>query len=178
MTQYLHTSSDGVAIAFYEEDEPPFAGVHIIDPPVRGWPVPPFEGAVLMYTDGKFWHRDDRDLEAVRTIKWEEVKQARTDVEFGEFTYNGMVFDGDLDAQRRLSILVSLSKSAIAAGEPFSADFTLADNTEVVLTAQDFINIEIAKAQTVTDAFAKARLLRQRINAATTKEEIVAISWS
>ena len=66
-------------------------------------------------------------------------------------------------------------KAAIAAGQPFSADFALADNTLVTLTAQDFVGIEMAKVQAVAEAFAHASALRLQIEAATSAAELDAV---
>lgn len=120
---------------------------------------------------------DRRTLQDFKGTKWADVKQSRSAAEFGTFTYNNMVFDGDLDAQRRLASYVSVSKSALSVGQPFSAEFILANNTVVTLTAQDFVGIELAKVQAVAVAFAHATNLRAQIESATTIEEVEAIVW-
>jgi len=113
------------------------------------------------------------DLDAARELRWAYVKSCRDKREFGTFEYNGMVFDGDADAQRRLGVYVSISKS-----QPnFSAAFTLANNTEATLSANDFIAIEITKATQVAAAFATAVTLRERILIATTSQELEEITW-
>lgn len=116
------------------------------------------------------------DLPAIKNEKTIQLKQSRDLAEFGPFTYNGMVFDGDVDAQRRLSVLVSAAKSAIAAGYSFTKDFTLADNTVAQLTAEDFIGIEMAKLWQVDVAFQEYRLKKAAIEAAATLEELEAIT--
>lgn len=103
------------------------------------------------------------------------ARHLRDVAEFGPFTYNGMTFDGDLDAQRRLSGLVSAAKSTIAAGHTFTKDFTLADNSVVQLSAEDFIGIEMAKLWQVDEAFQVYRAKKAAIEAATTVEELEAI---
>ncbi len=122
----------------------------------------------------KQWE-DPRTLEDFKLEKQSRLKKQRDATEFSTFTYNGMVFDGDLDAQRRLSVLVSAAKSAIAAGYSFTKDFTLADNTVVQLTAEDFVGIEMAKLWQVDVAFQEYRLKKAAIEAATTLEELEAI---
>lgn len=118
---------------------------------------------------------DPRTLDDFKAEKLAQAKAARDAQEFGLFTYNGMVFDGDLDAQRRLSVLVSASKTSAASGYSFAKDFTLADNTVVQLTAEDFIGIEMAKLWQVDVAFQEYRVKRAAIEAATTLEELGAI---
>jgi len=118
------------------------------------------------------------DVELVRLHKCEELKRSRDAVEFSDFTYAGYVLDGDAEAQRRLATLVSVSKTAIASGYPFTKEFTLADNSVVEFTAEDFLGIEMAKIWQVEAAFTKYRSLRAQAEAATTVEELEAISWS
>lgn len=116
------------------------------------------------------------DFESVKREKTISLKQQRDSAEFGHFTYNGMVFDGDVDAQRRLSGVVSAAKSAIAAGQTFTKEFTLADNSVVQLTAEDFVGIEMAKIWQVDVAFQEYRLKKAAIEAATTLEELEAVT--
>ena len=120
---------------------------------------------------------DPRTLDDHKSAKWKEIKRQRDVAEFTTFTYNNMEFDGDLDAQRRLTAYISVSKSSIAAGQPFEAEFTLANNTNVTLTAQDFVGIELAKVQAVAAAFNHASALRAQIDAATTVQEVESITW-
>lgn len=119
---------------------------------------------------------DPRGIEDFKAEKLAKVKAARDAQEFSPFTYNGMVFDGDLDAQRRLSVLVSASKTAIASGYSFTKDFTLADNSVVQLTAEDFVGIEMAKLWQVDVAFQEYRIKKAAIETATTIEELEAIT--
>lgn len=115
------------------------------------------------------------DMDAARQYFVKAAKATRSAKEFGPFVYNGMTFDGDVDAQRRLSVLVSAAKSAIAAGYSFTKEFTLADNTVVQLTAEDFIGIEMVKLWQVDVAFQEYREKKARIESATTLEELEAI---
>ncbi len=124
----------------------------------------------------KTWE-DVRDLAHMQLVKWNEIKKERSKVEFAPFTYDGMVFDGDAASQRRLAGYISVSKHLISSLTPFSADFTLANNQVVNLTAQDFIGIEQAKISDIAAAFAHANTLRTNIMAATTVEEVNSISW-
>ncbi len=120
---------------------------------------------------------DPRTLQDLKAAKWADIKRARDAAELGPFTYDAMEFDGDLNAQRRLAAYISISKSALAAGREFVAEFTLADDTQVTLSAQDFVGIELAKVQSVAAAFALASVLRGQIEAAQTLAELDAIHW-
>lgn len=115
------------------------------------------------------------EVEKYAQVRLELLHLRRETAEFGNFTYNGMEFDGDLNAQRRLSGVVSAAKTALAAGFPFTKDFTLANNSVVSLTAEDFIGIEMAKIWQVDVAFQDYRLKKSAIEAATTIAELDAI---
>ena len=116
------------------------------------------------------------DFQKAKVYKRTSVKSWRDAQEFDTFTYNGMTFDGDVNAQRRLSGVVSAAKSAIAAGQTFTKKFTLADNSVVQLTAEDFIGIEMSKLWQVDVAFQEYRLKTAAIEAAATLEELEAIT--
>lgn len=116
------------------------------------------------------------DMSSAREISLARAKKARSLIEFGAFTYNGMVFDGDVNAQRRLSVLASAAKSTIAAGHTFTKEFILADDSVVQLTAEDFVGIEMAKLWQVEAAFQEYRIKKAAIEAATTIEELEAIT--
>jgi len=120
----------------------------------------------------------DIDIELLRVGKLIEIKASRDSAEYGLFTYSGYTLDGDSDAQRRLAGLVSPAKAAIAAGVTFTKEFTLADNSIVAFTAEDFVGIEMAKIWQVDAAFTKYRELRVQVLAAETVEEIESVTWS
>jgi len=134
----------------------------------------PSEHHVFDYTL-KQW-LDPRTLQDLRDAKWVDIKRGRDAAEFANFTYDGMEFNGDIDAWRRLGSYISVSKSALAASQPFSAQFTLANNAEVTMTALDFVNIEMAKVQAVAAAFTHGVTLRAAIETASAAE-LDAISW-
>lgn len=148
---------------------------YILDGNVTPKGVRPSADHIFDYTT-KQWV-DPRTLDDHKSAKWKEIKRQRDVAEFTTFTYNNMEFDGDLDAQRRLAAYISVSKSSIAAGQPFEAEFTLANNTNVTLTAQDFVGIELAKVQAVAATFNHASALRAQIDAATTVQEVEDITW-
>lgn len=139
--------------------------------------VGPSPGPEHMFDYAKRAWVDTRSLAWYKARQWETIKSQRDAIEFGTFSYLGRVFDGDRDAQRRLTYCVSVSKQALALGGKFTTTFVLADNSTVELTAVDFIAIESAKGSQVLAAFAVAIPLRKRIEAATTVAEVEAVVW-
>lgn len=125
------------------------------------------------------WNLTSRSWELslydAKLSKKEQLKSLRDSKEFGPFTYNGMVFDGDADAQRRIAGLVSAANTSLASGYSFTKDFTLADNSIVQLTAEDIVGLGMAKLFQIDAAFQEYRTKRAAIEAATTIEELNAI---
>lgn len=114
-------------------------------------------------------------LDILRHRRWCYFKLIRADREFGGFTWDGSVFDSDPQSQARIQGGVQLA--TMAAAQPFSIDWTLADNTIRTLSAADMIAVGVALAAHVQGVHATARALRAQIEAATTIAEIEAISW-
>lgn len=119
----------------------------------------------------------DYDLTEGRAQAWSRIKSVRESVEFGPFAWSGQTFDGDSESQRRIQGAAQLATMAQATGQPFSIDWTLADNTQVTLTAGEMIGVGVALGQHVNGAHGIARTLRTQIDAATTPEELEAIQW-
>lgn len=115
--------------------------------------------------DTKQWE-DSRNIEEVRRQKWEEVKLARNQFEFGGFIHEGMHFDSDQISQGRIL-------AAVLFGE--SAEWTLADDTVVELNKEQITALGQALQQHVQTAHARGRVARRAINEATTIPEIEAV---
>lgn len=115
-------------------------------------------------------------LEAAKAAKWQSVKTERDAREFGPFTWNGHTFDGDRDAQRRLTVALEAAKESIASGSEFSTFWKLADNTIISLSAQDVVAVYRAYGEhNIRDNHAEAAAKYAQIQAATTIEELDAI---
>ena len=70
-----------------------------------------------------------------------------------------------------------MSRSSSPKKNRYHHRLTLANNTNVNLTAQDFVGIELAKVQAVAATFNHASALRAQIDAATTVQEVEDITW-
>ncbi|MDT8901175.1 DUF4376 domain-containing protein [Anaeroselena agilis] len=115
-------------------------------------------------------------LDALKAAKWEAVKAERDRREAGGFEYLGNIFDSDPTSVIRLTVAVAAARSAISAGQTgLSFAWTLQDNTVATLSVDEFIGLPLALAANANDLHQHARVLRERIYAATTAEEIQAI---
>lgn len=124
---------------------------------------------------GKCWVAN---LAEARASKWEQIKQARESAEFGGFSCDGRAYDSDLASVQRIGGAVSMAMIAAGDGEPFSIDWTLADNAVVSLTGEEMISVGMALGAHVSDVHARARSLRAQIEGAATIEQVNAIAWS
>jgi len=120
---------------------------------------------------------DPRTLQDFKTAKWAEVKQHRDDTENGGFTWGGSTFDSTPISQSRIQGAAQLATLAKINNQPFSIEWTLADNSARTLNAQEMIAVGTAMGQHINACHTRARQLRSLIEAAQTKEEVEAIYW-
>ena len=116
---------------------------------------------------------DPRTLSDLQVAKWEQIKRARVNAEFGGFTWDGSPFDSDAISQSRIQGAVQLA--AVAPG--FTIDWTLANNSVRNLNGEDLANVSAALGMHIAAQHANARLLRSQIEAATTVAEVDAVTW-
>ena len=117
---------------------------------------------------------DARTLVSVKAHTWERIKAARNAAETADFMCGGRLYQADKD---RIVGAAQLALMARAAGQPYSIDWTLSDNTHVTLDASGMIAVGAALGAHVAEAFAIGIHLRQQIAAATSFEELDAIVW-
>ena len=89
----------------------------------------------------------------------------------------GKIFDSDDKSTQRLLGASQAAAIAKQLGQALSIEWTCADNTTLVMDADMLIEIPVVMAQAADALHKKARLLKERIDAATTLEEITSIAW-
>ncbi|WP_277248181.1 DUF4376 domain-containing protein [Phascolarctobacterium succinatutens] len=111
-------------------------------------------------------------LEKLKAHKINEFKTIRDNEEAKPIVYNGNLFDFDDKARDRInSAIIALSIT----GQ--SIEWTTADNTNVLVTADDLRNI-IANVAVRSNALHTAyRAAKEKVEVATTKAEIDAINF-
>lgn len=136
-------------------------------------PIPnkPSDSHIFDYTT-KQWV-DPRSLQEHKDAKWAEIKSVRTNNEYGPFTWDGSVFDGDAVSQQKISGAVLMAVMSPS----YTVDWTLFDNTVRTLTAADVLQLGAALGAHIGAVYEHARQLRASIEAAQTSEEVAAISW-
>lgn len=121
----------------------------------------------------KQWE-DPRTLKDLKMQQWGLIKQARETAEYAGFTWNAYVFDSDTLSQNRITGAVTLAQLST----DFSVDWVLADNTVRTLNQVEMLQVGAALGNHVAEQFSKGVILRNAIDAATSKEEVESILWN
>ena len=116
-------------------------------------------------------------LKQKKNSKIQLITSIRNSKELDGFEYMGKVFDSDEKSIRRISIAAAAAQAAQLAGQGFTITWTCKDNTTVELSAQDFLQMLGAMASYGNSIHEYARQLKERVEAATTQEELDTIVW-
>lgn len=112
-------------------------------------------------------------LEEIKTAKIAELKAQRDAAEVEPIAYQGYSFDYDSKARERINAAIIALEST---GSSASLTWTLADNQDVKVTASDLRGV-IAQVALRSDKLHTAyRKAKAKVEAATTKEELDAIT--
>lgn len=103
------------------------------------------------------------------------INTKRDELEASGFNYLGKRLDSDERSVLRFNITVQAAQAAVAAGQPFSVDWTCADNTILPLDAAGVIGIPVTFAIYGNALHQHARALKLAVDAATTSTELGAI---
>ena len=111
-------------------------------------------------------------LEVIKQRKNAELKVQRDEAEVEPITYQGYSFDYDSKARERINAAIIALEVLEVAGASPTLTWTTADNQDAKVTASDLRNI-IAQVALRSDKLHTAyRKAKERVVAATTKEEL------
>lgn len=123
------------------------------------------------------WFDPRTDLQ-LRDAKWEQVKEWRENALNSPLTWNSYVFDADQKGQTNLKGAAQLAQFALVAEQPFTTTFTLADNTDVTLTAMEILMVGVALGVRTEQCYARGRELREVIyDPLTSVEDLEGLQW-
>lgn len=141
-----------------------------------GWPSK--KGVILKYADGSYYEVDTRDLTSLKEDKNAEINAARLAANQSYFIYGGKqiacdpLSRSDIDG---VNGVVSLTGS-LPSG--FPNVWKAMDNTYVPIPNREtWISFYGAMITQGTINFNKSQSLKNQLAAATTKEEVDAITW-
>ena len=142
-------------------------------------PLPPAPDSLHVFNwSTKVWE-DPRTLQDLKDAKWEEVKRWREAATVAPLLVTRFgVFDGDAAGMDNIkSTVLGLREAAEIGAAPATVTWTLNDNSTVDLTPVEFGEVAAMLLARGDAAHQRARVLRELITAAGTKEEIEAITW-
>ena len=116
-------------------------------------------------------------LSFLKEIKWNEIKAKRDSEERSPLPYMNKLLDFDSISSERLAWAIDAARSAVGAGMAFTVNWTCYDNSILVMTEAEILQIPLVVAQRSDTLHAKARDLKLQIDLATTEEELKLISW-
>lgn len=143
---------------------------YVIDGEIRSKPELPKRGFYVWSTEQESWIFD---LAKAKAATWETIKAKRDKNEYSTFEWNTHIFQCDEVSQRRIHGAMQIAQ----VDAEVSMVWTLLDNSTVTLTAAEIIEVSKALVDHVKQCHDRGRILREQINAATTLEDLEAISW-
>lgn len=116
---------------------------------------------------------EEEPIENVKQRKILMLKRQRDTAEVEPIEYGGHSFDYDDKARDRINAaIIALSLQ----GEGASIDWTTADNQDVKVTANDLRMVIAAVAVRSNKLHTAYRIAKEKVEAATTKEEVEAVT--
>lgn len=140
--------------------------------------IPPQPFGCVWDWDTKAWVAD---LAGARAAKWQEMKDARTAALTAPLATPYGAFDTDPASRANIVQTAQLMQTQAQSFAPSAAPtvaFTLADNTVATLTAGQMVSVALLLAQQIQIAYDRGRQVRAAIEAATTAQEVQAVSWA
>ena len=138
---------------------------YVKDSEVKRIPKAPDNAFCMFDTLSEQWV-DVRSLEDVKQQKWDEIKDLRDSLEFGGFEFEGGIYDSDQASQGRIMGVMIAGVDQV---------WTLADNTNVSLTASQLQQLYSALQVHIASVHERGRVARQLILEAETKEQVEAV---
>ena len=145
---------------------------------VSAWPVAPSSASRLMFRSGNLAWEDSRTLFQQQLSKWAEIKAARTAVFDAPLVTIYGIFDSDAESRRNIFEVVQRAQLLTSTGQPVVINFTLADNTVIVMDLAMAVAVGLALGAKVQSARATATALRTTLfNTVTTVSQVDAVAW-
>lgn len=191
MTQFIAVGADGrVLYACGRPDPADFVGPLPLPPNEEEgieyfpWQQPlafgsaPSPTSVLRWNGvAPAWVEDDSTVDACRQRRWALIKAARDAALAGGLTFDGSRFDSDAVSIGRITGAAMLAMMAVAAGEPYSVTWVLADNTTRTLDGPGTMALGAAAGLHVQRIVDQGQALREQLDAGTSHTAIEAVIW-
>jgi hypothetical protein len=116
-------------------------------------------------------------LKKAKDAQWALIKQARAAAIAAPLVTPYGTFDADEYSRTAITDSVLLLQTLSKRGRPATIRFTLADNTDIDLSVSQIEDVGLMLGEKTNLVFEKGRLLREAIEAATSREAVEAIVW-
>jgi hypothetical protein len=147
---------------------------YVQDSALVAFPAKPHPTATWDWTT-KTW---STDLVAAKKAKWEGMKAARLEAEYGGFTFQTNEYASDVLSAAKIVAYFTMAKAILDAGQTFQAPWILKDGeTIVMLNANELVQLGKAFVTFLRDLNEQLRQRRQSILAATTLAQVDAVVW-
>ena len=137
-----------------------------------------FYGPQIGAVSWREWQSPAPTIDELKLAKWNQIKGRRDREDAGPVEYKGKLFDFDDKAREKIRTAREALETAAELGQPVeSFEWTCADNSTTQMTLYDFKMIPLLVAIRSDANHQKARQLRAAIDAASTPEDLVLVSW-
>jgi len=146
-----------------------------LDAILKGVESPEFVNVIEKHQEIKHkYYKLPRTLDDVKADKKEEINRRRDIEEKSGFMFMGKMFDSDSLAVKRIGIVF---QAALVADDTFTIDWTTQDGSVMSLSKANVMMLPATMAMVANNLHVKGRTLKAQVEAATTAEEVDAISW-
>ena len=112
-------------------------------------------------------------ITVAKSIKLDELANARYEEEVSGYEYNGYTFHSDRESQSRLAFAAIQAEANSAFTQNWKTK-----NGYCFMTAADFVTLEAEFQSYLEDLYAKEQSLAGQVDACTTIEEVEVIAWN
>ena len=120
-----------------------------------------------------FYELVDKPLDTIKELKIEEINDKKQEAVLQGFTYQDKVYQ--CSTYDQTLILGKVSQLQISPSESIS--WIAMDNTVTTFTSQEFMSFATALAGYIEELTFKARSLKDKVTACSTKEEVETVVW-
>lgn len=124
----------------------------------------------------KTWS-DPRTLQNYKDAAWTAIKASREAAIDAPLATPYGSFDSGAKDRTNITDAVLMLQTLAGLGNPTTIDFTLSNNSTVTLTTAQMVTVGLLLGQKVQTAHGTARARRAAIEAATTAQQLAAITW-
>lgn len=135
----------------------------------------PVAGIIDVLTKADFDNALAGEISARKQALLTAINTRRDSLEESGFPYLDKQIDSDPRSVQRISTAVQAAQAAVGAGQPFSIDWTCADDSTLTLDAAGMMGMPVALAMHANAIHQHARALKSAVEAATSSADLEAI---